>query len=123
LTSTFALTKHLCTEKALRAFWPRGAFAFGILHLTQDIAFAERLSGLADRLRNLTVRHNAPEAFFEQRSELEHELRKLAGEIGRGPSAPTTVERRPLPKIIPGTVVGHKGQFVRVEVRRRRAAA
>jgi hypothetical protein len=97
---------------------------FLVLYVTQDVAFAERLSGLADRLRNLTVWHNAPEAFFEQRSELEHELRKLAGEIRRSKPA-MTCERKPRGKLgHSGTIVGGKaGQFVRVEVRRRRRAA
>ena len=104
--------------------WPRGVSRFLAPPLTQDVALANRLSGLADRLRHLTVRHNAPGAFFEQRSELEYELRKIAGEVGRAPSAPVTVDRRPRGKLgQSGTIVGRKGQFVRVDVRRRLSAA
>jgi hypothetical protein len=47
------------TEKALRAVG-RGAFlVFRASHLTQDVALADRLSGLADRLRNLSAPHGA----------------------------------------------------------------
>ncbi len=82
------------------------------------------MSAIADRLRNLTVQHRAPEAFFEQRSELEHELRMIAGEIGRAPSAPMIVEGRLRGQLVQsGTIVGQRGQFVRVEVRRRRLTA
>ena len=39
---------------------------------------------LADRLRRLSPSHRDPERFHEDKSEIERELRRLAGRIARG---------------------------------------
>lgn len=42
------------------------------------------LTHLADRLRRLSPCHRDPERFHEDKSEIERELRRLAGRISRG---------------------------------------
>lgn len=42
------------------------------------------LTNLADRLRRLSPSHRDPERFHEDKSEIERELRRLAGRIARG---------------------------------------
>lgn len=42
------------------------------------------LTNLADRLRRLSPCHRDPERFHEDKSEIERELRRLAGRIARG---------------------------------------
>ncbi len=45
---------------------------------------AERLRTLSRRLGRLSPNWRDPEAFFEERSEIEHELRRLAREVQYG---------------------------------------
>ena len=44
---------------------------------------ADRLADLAIRVRRLTVSHRDPERFHVDKSEIEHELRRLARELER----------------------------------------
>lgn len=45
---------------------------------------AERLRTLSRRLGRLTPNWRDPEAFYEERSEIEHELRRVAREVQYG---------------------------------------
>ncbi|MCB2077672.1 MAG: hypothetical protein KDE55_08240 [Novosphingobium sp.] len=45
---------------------------------------AERLHRLSRRLGRLSPNWRDPEAFFEERSEIERELRRVAQEVGHG---------------------------------------
>ena len=54
---------------------PKGALG-GVT--TDPLAFAERLGNLAERVERLTPSPRRPEGFFEDRSEIAHELREAA---------------------------------------------
>lgn len=49
-----------------------------------DVSAPHTLTDLADRLRRLSPCHRDPERFHEDKSEIERELRRLAGRIARG---------------------------------------
>ncbi len=75
---------------------------------------ARRLIALADRVRDLSVRRRSPHAFFEERSEIDLDLRKLAGEIaGRAEACRNPIERG---RFRVGAIVAG-GRFVAVEQR------
>ncbi len=46
--------------------------------------YKSELHTLADLVGRLTVDHRDPEIFYERRSALQHEIRKLAYKIGNG---------------------------------------
>lgn len=48
------------------------------------IASADRLRNLSRRIGRLSPNWRDPEAFFEERSEIEQELRRVAREINHG---------------------------------------
>lgn len=49
-----------------------------------DVSAPHTLTNLADRLRRLSPSHRDPERFHADKSEIERELRRLAGRIARG---------------------------------------
>lgn len=55
----------------------------------------QRIGELADRLRRLRPDHRDPERFHIEKSEIEHELRRIAGRAGPSGNAPIRVIRTP----------------------------
>ena len=49
-----------------------------------DVSAPHTLTNLAHRLRHLSPSHRDPERFHADKSEIERELRRLAGRIARG---------------------------------------
>lgn len=66
----------------------------GNLNGADDLS-AARLRAIADELRRLSPSRTDPHAYFEQKSELEHELRTLALGLDQvGPRAPRSIPLR-----------------------------
>lgn len=55
----------------------------------------QRIGDLADRVRRLCPDHRNPERFHIEKSEIEHELRRLAAVAGPSGKAPIRVIRSP----------------------------
>lgn len=55
----------------------------------------QSIGDLADRLRRLRPDYQNPERFYIERSEIEHELRRLAAVAGPSGKAPIRVIRTP----------------------------
>lgn len=55
----------------------------------------QHIGELADRLRRLRPDHRNPERFHMEKSEIEHELRRLAGLAGPSGEVPVRVIRVP----------------------------
>ena len=53
-----------------------------MLTRTASLPLECKVRHIADRLDRLTVHHRDPERFFEERSELVHELHELAARVG-----------------------------------------
>jgi hypothetical protein len=87
--------------------------------LTSEEA-ARRVIALADRVRDLSVRRRSPDAFFEERSEIDSDLRKLAADIAGKPFRGETAAERSA--FAPGAV-RHKGRSIPVTTRGARRTA
>lgn len=55
-----------------------------IVRGVSDVSAPHTLRLIADKVRRLSPSHRNPERFHEDRSEIERDLRRLAGRIGRG---------------------------------------
>lgn len=48
----------------------------------QEAVIAGQLDDLARRVERLVISHRKPEAFWEEKSEIAYELRRVADEVG-----------------------------------------